>query len=79
MACTPGISFSRILPAPSGRLRSMEPEVVQPDDPPVRPDGNNVNVDSEMAALVKNTLIYNTYVQILANRFSGLRSAITGK
>ena len=61
------------------RLRSVEPQVVQPDDPPMRPDGNNVNVDAEMAALVKNTLIYNTYVQILANKFSGLRSAITGK
>ena len=41
--------------------------------------GNNVSVEQEMGDLNKNTLLYNTTVQILTSRLATLRAAITGR
>ncbi|MHB8129013.1 MAG: flagellar basal body rod protein FlgB [Mobilitalea sp.] len=41
----------------------------------VRLDGNNVNIDNEMAALAENTIRYNALVQCAG--FSGLKHVLT--
>ncbi|WP_346354633.1 flagellar basal body rod protein FlgB [Azotosporobacter soli] len=41
-----------------------------------RTDGNNVDIDTEMAGMAKNNIYYNAVVQQLSGYFSGLRSAI---
>ena len=42
----------------------------------IRIDGNNVDIDSEMAELAKNNIYYNAVVQQLGGYFSGIKSAI---
>ena len=41
-----------------------------------RTDGNNVDIDTEMAGMAKNNIYYNAVVQQLSGYFSGIRSAI---
>jgi flagellar basal-body rod protein FlgB len=42
----------------------------------VRLDGNNVDIDNEMASMAKNTIKYNTLVQRINSGFSMLKSVI---
>ncbi|KKO18275.1 MAG: flagellar basal body rod protein FlgB [Candidatus Brocadia sp.] len=42
----------------------------------VRNDGNNVDVDKEISSLMKNTLSYNIYSQLLAKKMELVKSAI---
>ena len=42
----------------------------------IRIDGNNVDIDGEMAELAKNNIYYNAVVQQLGGYFSGIKSAI---
>ena len=62
----------------------------QPDDPATlaasvgndpllfRGDGNGVDIDGEMAALAKNSLLYKASAQIVASKFRGLKNVIKG-
>ncbi|MDP4092156.1 MAG: flagellar basal body rod protein FlgB [Bacillota bacterium] len=43
----------------------------------MRIDGNNVDPDSEMAALAKNSIRYNVLIQSMNSEFRRLRTAIT--
>ncbi len=61
-----------------------------PDDPPattqlaaddrllLRGDRNGVDIDAEMTALAKNSLLYKASSQIVASKFRGLKNVITG-
>src|SRR5262249_6705595 len=62
---------------PTALLRA-QPEVVTDDSGPERADGNNVDIDNELSALEKNTLLYRTFAQIIANQVATQRSAIQG-
>jgi len=44
-----------------------------------REDGNDVNLDRQMARLAENTLFNHTLVQLLASRFSTVKQAISGR
>jgi flagellar basal-body rod protein FlgB len=49
------------------------------DDPLLfRGDGNGVDIDNEMAALAKNSLLYKASAQIVASKFRGLKNVIKG-
>jgi flagellar basal-body rod protein FlgB len=63
---------------PAAVLRAR-PEVVENTTGPERADGNNVDIDFEVARLNKNTLLYRTFAQILASNVATQRSAITGQ
>jgi flagellar basal-body rod protein FlgB len=43
----------------------------------LRPDGNNVDMDSEMVKLSENTMLYQALAQIVKMKMTQLRSAIT--
>jgi flagellar basal-body rod protein FlgB len=60
-------------------LSRVKPAVVENAEGPDRADGNNVDIDFEMARLNKNTLLYRTFAQIIASRIATQRSAITGQ
>jgi flagellar basal-body rod protein FlgB len=45
----------------------------------VRADGNNVDIDREMARLTGNQLVFTTLAQVLASRLATLRTAVTGR
>ena len=55
---------------------SVQPMVVQMKHTTMRNDGNNVDVDNEMAKLEQNTILYNALAQITQQQFAGVRSAI---
>ena len=64
---------------PSGEpalLRDVEPEVVVRAETSLRPDGNNVDLDSEIVRLSQNQLLYRSLTQILRMKLSQLRTVI---
>ena len=60
-------------------LKTLRPEVVEDQATPTRLDGNNVEVDLEMARLNKNTLLGNTYLQLLATKMAMMKRAVSGR
>lgn len=66
------------IPIPSGR-RSSGPDVSTPhtvSDSVMRNDGNNVDIEAEMAQLIKDQVHYNVLAQEVSKRYSMLRDAI---
>jgi flagellar basal-body rod protein FlgB len=53
--------------------------LVHATDGPAREDGNDVNLDRQMARLAENTLYNHTLVQLLASRFATMKQAISGR
>jgi flagellar basal-body rod protein FlgB len=83
---TPGyrrldVSFEETLGKQFGGSKSAEPaiQVTEASDGPERADGNNVDIDKEMARVTNNSLLYNVFAQVLAGEISTMRSAITGR
>jgi flagellar basal-body rod protein FlgB len=62
----------------SGALR-VSPRIVEGHDNPVRQDGNTVDLDREVGALNKNSILYGTTIQMLISRINMMRSAITSR
>lgn len=54
------------------------PEVIASETGSRREDGNNVDIDVEMARLQKNALYFKIYTQLLAGDLAQYRAAITG-
>ncbi len=61
--------------APS--LDAVGPEVVTDVTSSLRNDGNNVDIDREVALLSQNTVWYQTLAQITQMQFASLRNAIS--
>lgn len=58
--------------------QDVEPVVSLIGNTSMRTDGNNVDVDMEMAELAKNTLYYNAVAQQIGKYYSGIKSVING-
>ncbi len=61
------------------KFDTLQPKIVIAEkggDATVRNDGNNVDMDKEISSLMKNTLSYNTYSQLLAKKMELVKSAI---
>ena len=54
------------------------PQVVPAADTTMRWDGNNVDIDQEMALMAENNIYYDAVAQQTANYFSGISTAING-
>jgi flagellar basal-body rod protein FlgB len=52
--------------------------VIEDAEAPLRPDGNTVDLDTQMAQLSFNAGRYGTMARLLGHRFSLLRQAIEG-
>jgi flagellar basal-body rod protein FlgB len=57
-------------------LREVDPEVVVRAETSLRPDGNNVDLDSEIVKLSQNQLLYRSLTQILRMKLAQLRTVI---
>ncbi|MBU2702019.1 flagellar basal-body rod protein FlgB [Sporomusaceae bacterium BoRhaA] len=55
---------------------SMEPSVVVDNTTSMRVDGNNVDIDKEMASLAKNSIYYSAVAQQMNKYYGILKSAI---
>ncbi|MCX8084751.1 MAG: flagellar basal body rod protein FlgB [Calditerrivibrio sp.] len=49
------------------------------NNPSLRNDGNDVNLDYEMSEMAKNSIQYSMFSQIISGKFTGLKSAIQGR
>ncbi|MEN6370678.1 MAG: flagellar basal body rod protein FlgB [Armatimonadota bacterium] len=57
-------------------LEDVQPQTVADETTAAGPNGNNVSIDKEMADLAKNSLNYESIVQILNLKSSMLKTAI---
>lgn len=62
-----------------GGHQGIRPEIFEDQTTPVRPDGNNVEIDMEMMRLNKNTLLGNTYLQLMTTKLGMMKRAIGGR
>lgn len=84
---TPGftrqeVRFEEILRESLQRGRdasAVRPEVVVDTTTPARPDGNNVQLESEINAARENRLMAETYLTILQGHFEMLRTAMSDR
>ncbi|HEY5583588.1 MAG TPA: flagellar basal body rod protein FlgB [Ruminiclostridium sp.] len=61
----------------SKNIDKIQPTITEDNsDVSMRIDGNNVDVDSEMAYLAKNTIKYNTLVQLINSNYSKIKTVI---
>jgi len=64
-----------------GLRESTDPvtlKAVKAPDFSLRGDGNTVDIERTMGNLAKNTLLYNTAIQLISKKFIGLKNAIKG-
>lgn len=54
------------------------PQTVPVTGTTMRRDGNNVDIDQEMALMAENNIYYSALAQQMANYFSGIKTAING-
>ena len=59
-----------------GITQAVAPQEVELPGSQLRNDGNNVDVDREMARLAETSITYNALVQAMNMKLAGLRSAI---
>ena len=57
-------------------LDEIEPEVYLPKNTPVNPNGNDVNLEGEVGAMIKNSLRHKTFIRLLSNRYKQIELAI---
>lgn len=57
-------------------ISSLEPEIFE-DEAVARSNGNNVDIDKEMAKLAENQIMYSAIAQLMTKRGSTVRAAIS--
>lgn len=59
-------------------IDKIHPSIKIDKSPSLREDGNNVDLDIELADLAENTIRYNTLTETIIKKYSGLKNAIRG-
>lgn len=57
-------------------LSKLEPQIYRPKQTPVKSNGNDVSLENEVGAMIKNSLRYKTYIRLLNKKYRGIESAI---
>lgn len=60
----------------ASNAENIQPKIVKDQATTMRNDGNNVDIDLEMANLAANQLLYNTLIQQTNSKISSLRYVI---
>jgi len=60
----------------TSNIGSLTPDPFEEEDA-AKSNGNNVDVDKEMAKLAENQIVYNATIQLMMKRGSTVRAAIT--
>lgn len=86
---TPGyrrldVKFEELLAAAldsrgSANLDDIRPEIYQPLNTPVQANGNDVNLETEVGEMVKNTLRHKLFVRLLVRKYQAMEAAINVK
>ena len=57
-------------------LHEVVPQIHQPKQTPVKSNGNDVNFESEVGQMVKNSLRYKAYIRLLNKKYKQLELAM---
>ena len=57
-------------------LSELEPQIYQPKQTLVKSNGNDVSLEGEVGAMIKNSLRYKTYILLLKKRYSQIQLAM---
>ena len=60
-------------------LSEIEPQLHQPKQTPVKSNGNDVNFETEVGEMVKNTLRHKAYIRLLSKKFKQMELAMEVK
>jgi len=58
-------------------IKSNKPLVIQDEQTSLRTDGNNIDIDIELATLAENNLYFNSLTHFLSSQLSLLRQSIS--
>jgi flagellar basal-body rod protein FlgB len=70
------VTHEKHMPVGNVGIEHIEPSISKDVNSKYRRDGNNVNIDVEMANLAKNTIQYNMLTQRISGKFNKLKSVI---
>jgi flagellar basal-body rod protein FlgB len=69
--------LSRALDSPGSiRLSEVKPQIFQPQQNPIKSNGNDVSLEIEVGEMVKNSLRYKTYIRLLNKRYAQIELAM---
>lgn len=71
------LTNERHIPIGSPKPLDVKPEIRKIDQSELRNDGNNVDIDREMALLAKNTIMYTALTNRISDDFAKLQYVIT--
>ncbi len=57
-------------------LNKIQPKLYQPKQTPVNSNGNDVNLETEIGEMIKNTLRHKTFVRLLNKKYQQIERAI---
>jgi flagellar basal-body rod protein FlgB len=60
-------------------LSDLEPIIYRPKETPVNSNGNDVNLESEVGQMVKNTLRHTAYIRLLNKKYKQIELAMDVK
>ncbi len=63
----------------STNLDDIEPEIYRPRQTPVKLNGNDVNLESEVGHMIKNSLRHTALIRFLNKKYKQIESAIDVK
>jgi flagellar basal-body rod protein FlgB len=73
------VTNEKHIPIGGAAKAAVEPQVVLQNDTTMRNDGNNVDIDREMAAMAKNSIMYQVLAQEINGEFQKMKTAIAGR
>lgn len=56
--------------------KDIEPEIVRPNNTPVKSNGNDVSLEAEVGKMVENSMRHKAYVRLLNKKFQQIQLAI---
>ena len=57
-------------------LNEIEAQIYQPKQTPVKSNGNDVNLETEVGEMVKNTLRHSAFIQLLNKKYKQIEMAM---
>lgn len=60
-------------------LSKIEPQIHQPQQTPVKSNGNDVSLESEVGQMIKNSLRYKAYIRLLNKKYNQMQLAMDVK
>ena len=63
----------------ASKLQAVQPAIVEDKTAPCRPDGNSVSMQTELAEMGDNAMLYQFATKVIKADLEGIRKAIKGR